>query len=123
MRKIKIGSKNIVLRASPLALVFYKQIFDRDLLVDITKLELLSDSIKSNSLEGLDVVLLLQVAFVMAKCVDKTLSSDFEAWVESFEYIDYGDLNWIIDVVEVAVQGFFRSAGSPAPKPKGGKSK
>lgn len=121
MRKVTIGAKEMELRASPLAPLFYKQAFNADLLVDITKLMPLAEGLKQGTFDGFDTVLLLQFAYAMARAGDKTQALGFEDWLESLEFIDYSELDWMVDVIEEAVDGFFRSGG-PAPdagqKPK-----
>lgn len=131
MRKVTIGAKKMELRASPLAPLFYKQAFDRDIMADIARLEPLAKGLKEGSLEGFDSVLILQFAYAMARAGDRKLVLNFEDWLESLEYIDYTDLDWMVDVIEEAADGFFRPRGAapeaagtkPKPKSKGkGKS-
>jgi hypothetical protein len=42
---------------------------------------------------------------------------EFEEWLAQFETIGFDDPQWIIDVVEEAADGFFRS-GKSAPESK-----
>jgi hypothetical protein len=105
MRTIKIGEQEIGLKASPLALVYYKQAFGSDLVGDLVKMQKLEKDPSK-----LDSVFLLQLTWAMAKAhegVGKKFP-DFMRWVadlESFDFTDDGVLNAIIDE---ATDGFFR---------------
>src|SRR5690554_6682134 len=64
MRKVKLGEKELELRASPLALLFYRQAFGKDLIADLVSLQSLQGLAKGD-FSGLDTVLLLQIAYAM----------------------------------------------------------
>ena len=117
MRTTNIGGKEIQLRANPLALLFYKQAFDSDLIADLLKLQSLQ-SLQDGDFSSLDMVSLFQIAYAMnkaAKPVD--VFPTFEEWLAQFETIGFDDPQWIVDVVEEAADGFFRS-GKSAPESK-----
>ena len=117
MRKIVLGNKEIELRANPLALLFYKQAFDRDLIADILKLQSLQ-SLQDGDFSSLDTVSLFQIAYAMNKAAKPAdVFPKFEEWLAQFETIGFDDPQWIIDVVEEAADGFFRS-GKSAPESK-----
>lgn len=117
MRTTIIGGKKIQLRANPLALLFYKQAFDRDLIADIIKLQSLQ-SLQDGDFSSLDMVSLFQIAYAMNKAAKPTdVFPKFEEWLAQFETIGFDDPQWIIDVVEEAADGFFRS-GKSAPESK-----
>ncbi len=117
MRTTNIGGKEVQLRANPLALLFYKQAFDRDLIADIIKLQSLQ-SLQDGDFSSLDMVSLFQIAYAMNKAVKPAdVFPKFEEWLAQFETIGFDDPQWIIDVVEEAADGFFRS-GKSAPESK-----
>lgn len=113
MRTIKIGEKEIGLKATPLALVYYKQAFNSDLVGDLVKMQKLEKDPSK-----LDSVFLLQLTWAMAKAhegVGKKFP-DFMKWVadlESFDFTDDGVLNAIIGE---ATDGFFRQGNRNATK-------
>jgi hypothetical protein len=103
MRTIQIGEKQIGLKATPLALLFYKQQFKSDLV---------SDLMKMNGIEKdpskLDGLLILQMAWALAKAnegVGKKFP-DFTTWVAELEEFDFSDATTV--VMEEAQDGFFR---------------
>ena len=117
MRTAIIGGKKIRLRANPLALLYYKQEFDRDLLADIIKLQSLQ-SLQDGDFSSLDMVSLFQIAYAMNKAAKPAdVFPTFEEWLAQFETIGFDDPQWIVDVVEEAADGFFRS-GKSAPESK-----
>jgi len=117
MRKVTLGGKEIALRASPLALLFYKQAFDSDLIADLLKLQSLQ-SLQDGDFSSLDTVSLFQIAYAMNKAAKPAdVFPKFEEWLAQFETIGFDDPQWIIDVVEEATDGFFRS-GKSAPESK-----
>ena len=110
MREIKIGEQTIGLRASPLALLFYKQEFGRDLVGDLMKLLNVEEEP-----ETFDSVLFLQIAWAMAKA-EKGLNKQFPSfinWVSNLEYFDVSDTNIIQPIADEALDGFFRAANKP----------
>jgi hypothetical protein len=117
VRTAIIGGKEIQLRANPLALLFYKQAFDRDLVADIVKLQSLQ-SLQDGDFSSLDMVSLFQIAYAMNKAAKPAdVFPGFEEWLAQFETIGFDDPQWIINVVEEAADGFFRS-GKSAPESK-----
>ena len=117
MRTAIIGGKEIQLRANPLALLFYKQAFDSDLIADLLKLQSLQ-SLQDGDFSSLDTVSLFQIAYAMNKAAKPAdVFPTFEEWLAQFETIGFDDPQWIVDVVEEAADGFFRS-GKSAPESK-----
>ena len=118
MRTTIIGGKKIQLRANPLALLYYKQEFDRDLLADIIKLQSLQ-SLQDGDFSGLDTVVLLQVAYAMNKAA-KTSETfpGFEEWLDGFDSIGFDDPTWLMAIIEEALDGFFRTSKPPSKKQK-----
>ncbi len=116
MRTTIIGGKKIQLRANPLALLFYKQAFDSDLIADLLKLQSLQ-SLQDGDFSSLDMVSLFQIAYAMNKAAKPAdVFPTFEEWLAQFETIGFDNPQWIIDVVEEATDGFFHSGKSAPPK-------
>jgi hypothetical protein len=103
MRTIQIGEKQIGLRATPLALLFYKQAFGTDLVGDFVKMKDIADDPSK-----LDSVFILQMTWAMAKAnegIGKQFP-DFTTWVAGLETFDFSDVTPVI--MEEANNGFFR---------------
>jgi hypothetical protein len=102
MREIKMGGKVVRVRATPLALLFYKQEFKADLLGDMIKMQ----GIEAD-LSQLDLVSCLQLIWAMAKAdaYGKQFPS-FEAWLAGFEGFDISDPSFLLGALEEASDGF-----------------
>ncbi|WP_010278797.1 hypothetical protein [Paenibacillus senegalensis] len=115
MREIKIGEQTVRIKAAPLALLYYKQEFEADLLGDLTSLQTLKEDPTK-----IDTVLLLQLVWAMAKCEaygSQREHPSFFEWVGSLESIDFNELSNFVGILEEAENGFFRSArGTKAAK-------
>jgi len=110
MREVNIGGKQVGLRASPLALLFYKQEFGRDLAGDLIKLRNVEDEP-----ESFDALLFLQLAWAMAKAangLNKPFPS-FATWLSGLDSFDVTDTSVIQAIADEAIDGFFRSANRP----------
>jgi hypothetical protein len=109
MRELAIGNKTIRVKATPLALLFYKQEFKTDLVGDLLKMqELEHDPSKFDS------VVVLQIIWAMAKA-DAGISNKFPsflAWVADLDSFDMSDSEILQAVMEEAVDGFFRRGKS-----------
>lgn len=105
MREITIGEQKVRVRATPLALLFYKQEFKTDLLGDLIGMQEIE-----NDPSQLDSVMLLQLIWAMAKAdsLGKQFPSFYE-WVGTLDSVDFTDQKFITDVMEEALEGFFRS--------------
>jgi hypothetical protein len=111
MRTIKISEKEIGLKASPLALLYYKQAFGSDLVGDLVKMQ---DLEKDPS--KIDSVVILQVAWAMNKAAEgkgKTFPH-FESWLDQFEYVDFSDADTMTAIMNEAADGFFRRGSRTA---------
>jgi len=109
MRTIKIGEKEIGLKATPLALLYYKQEFKTDLIGDLLKMQKLA-----NDPSALDSVALLQIAWAMNKAAEgkgKTFPH-FESWLDQFEYVDFSDADTLTAIMNEAGEGFFRGSAA-----------
>ena len=123
MREINIGNQTVRVRATPLALLYYRQEFGSDLLSDFIKLgvslkDLLPLVGKADQLDlsvlgsfDFDAVTLLRITWAMAKAdaFGKEFPS-FEKWLSSFEDINIFDKEFLAAVLEEASTGFFRRA-------------
>jgi hypothetical protein len=111
MRTIKIGEQEIGLKATPLALLFYKQQFKSDLVSDLLKMQGL-EKVPSK----LDGLLILQMAWAMAKAYEGVGKKfpDFASWLAELDGFDFSEL--ATDVMEEAQDGFFRQGNRNATK-------
>ncbi|WP_025849118.1 hypothetical protein [Paenibacillus ehimensis] len=117
MRELVIGEQTIRVRATPLALLYYKQEFKSDLLGDLAGMaKLLKPGAKKTpDLESLDMkhfdsVAILQLTWAMAKAdaFPKKFPS-FETWISTLDNFDLTDKSTMLAVMEEAADGFFRS--------------
>jgi len=122
MRELKIGDQTIRVRATPLALLFYKQEFKSDLLGDLLKMlqgmigiQYLLGNSDSSDLENIDfgkfdTVIFLQLIWAMAKAdaFGKQFPS-FVEWVSDMEAFDLADPSVVAAAFEEETSGFFRS--------------
>lgn len=115
MREIKLGNKEVRIRATPLALLFYKQEFKSDLIGAIVAFQKVQ-----NDISKIDLLSVLQMTWAMAKADNfgtKQSFPSFEAWLSGFENVDFTDQNFLVAVVEEATDGFFHGARGKIPKP------
>lgn len=119
MRTIKMGNKEIGLRATPLALLFYQQDFKTDLLADLASLQKMAGMVKGD-FSGLDSMKILQLIYAMHKAdsFGKKKCPDFVSWLSKLDSIDFADQDFITGIVNEAIDGFFRSAGNAGKKQK-----
>jgi len=121
MKELNIGETKVRVRATPLALLFYKQEFKADLLSDLAKMEGTKKEkpIKTTkevdeteeSAINIDTVFMLQIAWATAKADaygnSKSFPS-FELWLSEFESIDFGDPSFCAALMEEVADGFLR---------------
>jgi len=109
VKKIKIGDKELGLRASPLALFYYQTEFNKDLMSDLMSLQSMAE-INENDFSDFDSVKLLQIIYAMnrANNYGKEFPT-FVAWLNGLEYMDLSDPEFILDAMDEAMDGFFRS--------------
>jgi hypothetical protein len=145
MQTVKMGEKEIGLKASPLALLYYKQEFKTDLLGDLIKLagnlaksggdlirlaelaEKSSNEVNINDLDldaiaaELDTVAILKLVWAMNRASEGPGKAfpGFESWLEGLEVFDLTDQTFIGNVMKEAMDGFFRGGiGKPGPTKK-----
>jgi hypothetical protein len=142
MKTVIMGSKEIGLKASPLALLYYKQEFKTDLLGDLIKLagnlaksggdlirlaqlaeksnnEVAIDEIDLDAIAAeLDTIAILKLVWAMNKASvgPGKQFPEFERWLEDLEVFDLADRTFIGTVMKEAMDGFFRG-GIGATKP------
>lgn len=106
MREIMIGEKELRVRATPLALLYYRQAFRSDLIGDLAKLQGME-----KDLGQFDSVAILQLTWAMAKADagPGTQFPSFESWLNSLEGLDFTESTWMLSVLEEAADGFFRT--------------
>lgn len=106
MREITIGDKQLRLRATPLALLFYKQEFDADLIGDLVSMQAMTDDPSH-----FDAVKFLQLVWAMNKADNPKEFPSFETWLSGLESFDFADEGLMAAIVEEAANGFFRGGG------------
>ena len=115
MRTVKIGEKELGLRATPLALLYYKQAFKKDLIEDLVSFQDMAD-IENGDFSGFDSVKILQICYAMNKADNFGKQfPDFEKWLSKLDSIDLADQEFMMAIIEEATDGFFRSANGKQP--------
>jgi hypothetical protein len=141
MKIVKMGEKEIGLKATPLALLYYKQEFKTDLLGDLIKLagnlaksggdlvrlaSLVENGNSEVDISGidldavaaeLDTVAILKLVWAMNKASVGPGSSfpNFESWLDGLEVFDLTDQAFIGNVMAEAMDGFFRRGNATKP--------
>ena len=122
MKELNIGEQKVRVRATPLALLYYKQEFKSDLIGDLTKLAAIKKSVvgqPKDQSEGkdkdyidiskLDTVALLQLVWAMAKAdAHPEKFPSFIEWLSSLDGFDFSDSALLTAALEEAADGFFR---------------
>ena len=116
MREITIDGKEVRVKATPLALLYYKQEFGSDLLGDLVKMQ----NIEAD-MSQIDTVAILQLIWAMAKADEPKGFPSFEKWLSGFESFDLSDAEMFVAVMEEAADGFFRGQQKASGKGKPGK--
>ena len=103
MREITIGEKIIRVRATPLALLYYRQEFKTDLIGDLISMqEMASDPSQFDSIK------MLQLIWAMNKADKPEGFPSFEGWLSNLDSINFDDGDMMTAVIEEAADGFFR---------------
>lgn len=105
MLEITIGDKQVRLRATPLALLFYRQEFNSDLVGDLVSFQAVTEDMTQ-----FDSVVFLQLVWAMAKADKPQGFPSFEAWLAELDAFDFSDEETMLAVMEEAMDGFFRRA-------------
>lgn len=103
MREIMIGEKTIRVRATPLALLYYKQEFNADLVGDLVAMRNMASDPSQ-----FDAVKFLQLVWAMNKADNPEKFPSFETWLGGLDSLDFADADIMAAVVEEATDGFFR---------------
>jgi len=108
MKELNIGLSKVRVRATPLALLFYKQEFGTDLLGDLLKMQDVG-----TDLSKMDSIAFLQLAWAMAKAdaFGNGQFPSFVEWIASLESVDFSDPDFMEGMMEEAMSGFFRTSG------------
>lgn len=105
MKELKIGETKVRVKATPLALLFYKQEFKTDLLGDLIKMQGIEEDMSK-----FDTVAMLQLVWAMAKAdAYGQQFPSFVEWVSQLETIDISDKDFLVAALEEATDGFLRS--------------
>ena len=116
MRTVKIGEKELGLRATPLALLYYRQAFNKDLIEDLVSFQDMAE-IENGDFSGFDSVKILQICYAMNKADNFGKQfPDFEKWLSKLDSIDFADQEFMLAIIEEATDGFFRSAKEKQPE-------
>ncbi len=100
MREITIGEKTIRVRATPLALLYYKQEFNADLIGDLMSMQEMADDPSR-----FDALKFLQLVWAMTKADDSRNFPSFETWLSGLDSFDFADADVMTAVVEEATDG------------------
>lgn len=135
MRELKIGDQTVRVRATPLALLYYRQEFGSDLFGDLMKMvqgmagvrAILGQNndevdISNIDLSHFDITMILQLVWAMAKADAFSTGEQFPSfkmWLSKLDGLDLTDPAFMTGALEEAVDGFFRSRTAGA---KGGSS-
>jgi len=103
MREITVGGKQMRVRATPLALLYYRQEFKTDLIGDLISMQEMA-----NDPSQFDSIKMLQLIWAMAKADDAKGFPSFEAWLSGMDSFDFADADIMTTVIEEATDGFFR---------------
>jgi len=103
MREITIGEKTIRVRATPLALLYYRQEFKTDLIGDLISMQEMA-----NDPSQFDSIKMLQLIWAMNKADKPEGFPSFEGWLSNLDSIDFGDGDMMTAAIEEAEDGFFR---------------
>lgn len=103
MREIVIDGKTVRVRATPLALLYYKQEFKSDLIGDLLKMQKMEKDPSQ-----FDSLLFVQIVWAMAKADNPKGFPGFEKWLEDLGSFDFSDEGLLLAVMEEATDGFFR---------------
>lgn len=106
MREITLDGQVLRVRATPLALLFYRQEFKADLIADLVSLQSVG-----KDLAGFNSVLFLQIMWAMAKADAPAGFPPFATWLGTLESFDFGDKDLIMGLIQEATDGFFRRSG------------
>ncbi|GIP38306.1 hypothetical protein J31TS4_15860 [Paenibacillus sp. J31TS4] len=116
MRELKIGEQTVRVRATPLALLFYRQEFQADVLADLLKMGELLKKDENGEIDPsrFDVIAILQLVWAMAKAdAYGNQFPSFVDWLATLEGLDISDPAFMVPAMEEAADGFFR-AGAKA---------
>lgn len=106
MKELNIGGKQLKVRATPLALLFYQQEFQTDLISDLMSMQDMAEN--PAAFEGIKF---LQLIWAMAKADRPESFPGFQTWLGAFDSFDFSDRELMTAVIGEATDGFFRGGG------------
>lgn len=113
MRELRIGEQTVRVRATPLALLFYRQEFGSDLLGDLVGLVQGMGALDGQNVDltKFDSVAILRLIWAMAKAdaYGREKFPSFVEWLASLDSFDLSDASVLVAAIEEAANGFFRS--------------
>ena len=143
MREITLGESTLSVKATPLAMLFYRQEFGSDMTRDflavvggfasvipgmneadvstLGEMETGAASVTLGSLSqsGIDGLGVLKLVWAMGKAgALPERWPGFETWLATLDDVNVFDQEFIAAALEVAADGLFRSTGKPAPPVK-----
>lgn len=104
---IKVGDREVAFKATGATLRIYRQMFTRDLLVDIQSLqEAISEAQKKKKPLNASILEIFEnVAYVMARQADSSIPSTPDEWLDGFDMLDiYQVLPQIVELWGVNMQ-------------------
>lgn len=84
-KAIRIGDKAVLFKATAGTARRYRQRFNGDLMVELTKL---LPHLQKGELESHDLEVFENMAYTMAKQADPTIPEDPDEWLDEFEVVD-----------------------------------
>lgn len=103
MRAVLLDSDLVMIKGSPMTLLYYKREFDRSMNEDFILFATKANT--GSELEDDDFLMVLQMIWAMAKTAADGQLVNFDRWLESFEDIDLKD--YLSDVVTEAMHATY----------------
>ena len=117
MKKIiKIDGKEYTMQSSAYTQFKYKNDTGRNFLKDLTELAKLNNVTDIEKIAGLDdmIEMLLKIAYVMITEADSSQVGSYDQFLKSIEAL-YDDIEWITEVIELAVNPISRGIQKNSP--------
>ena len=109
MKTIKLGDKELGLKATPIAMVYYEQEFGTDLIGDLGRIQKKADQLGEGDFADFEGLKVLKITWAMNKANNLgNKFPDFDTWVAKLEEFPFGNAELMFDIVGEAVDGFFR---------------
>lgn len=84
---VKIGGQDVRMRVSALIPRLYRFRFNRDMIADMKKLQVSAENFQKTGefFQDEDFMILENMAYIMAKHADKTVTESVEDWLSGFD--------------------------------------